>query len=397
MLLLLAACSGVGSKDSPTAPPAPVLTSITVSLSVDSISLSQTATATAAGFDQYSASISVGNVVWSSGSGLVTVSATGVVSGVAPGATVIIATSGTTQGQRGIRVYIPQVRSIDIAPTSVTLDVGQSLSVTANALDAAGNSVVGKIITWLSSDATIVGGAMRVNSATLLAVAAGSAIVSASVDGIVASIPVTVRTTAPKPVASVVITPTAGIVAVGDTLPMIATLRDAQGIIVSGRFTSLTSSNLLVANGTISGNVAAIAGLAVGVSTITVTSEGNVASAIVTVVATGAGPILVSCTGTPNAVIYAQDGVYLGSLTNPFDSQSILNWRGSFGSQFSSTSIYNTVSQYGSKVGAYSAYNPSTNTPPILFVGSMVATYVSKNTFKTPRVDPDAFKFCNYP
>ena len=97
------------------------------------------------------------------------------------------------------------------------------------------------------------------------------------------------------------------------------------------------------------------------------------------------------------AVIYAQDGVYLGSLTNQFDSQSALNGRGSFGSQFSSTSIYNAVSPYGSQFGAYSAYNHSTNTPPILFVGTVAAAYISKNTSKTPRVDPDALKFCSFP
>ena len=397
LLLLLAACSGVASKDSPTAPPTPVLTTMTVSLSADSISLGQTATATAAGFDQYSASISVGNVVWSSGSGAVTVNTNGVVTGVASGATVIIATSGSTQGQRGIRVYVPQARSVTIVPTSVTLDVGQSQAVTANVRDAAGNSIVGKTVTWLTSDATIVGGAINGNSATLQAVAAGSANVTASVDGIVATLPVTVRITTPKPVASVVITPTSATVGVGATVSMIATLRDAQGNIVTGRSASWTSSNLLVANGTILGNVAAITGLAVGVATITVTSEGIVGSAIVTVVSTGAGPILLSCTVMAGGVIYAQDGVYLGRLTNQFDSQSIQNWFGSFGSQFSSTSIYNAVSPYGSQFGAYSAYNKSTDTPPILFVGSVAAAYVSKNTLMTPRVDPDALKFCSFP
>jgi hypothetical protein len=95
--------------------------------------------------------------------------------------------------------------------------------------------------------------------------------------------------------------------------------------------------------------------------------------------------------------VYAQDGTYLGRLTNAFDSQSILNTFGSFGSQFSSTSMYNTFSQYGSQFATYSAYNSFTNTPPVLYVNSVAAAYVTKNTFKTPHIDPDFLRSCTYP
>jgi hypothetical protein len=118
----------------------------------------------------------------------------------------------------------------------------------------------------------------------------------------------------------------------------------------------------------------------------------------VTVVASsGGGTISLTCGGVAGGVIYAPNGVYLGRLTNQFDSQSILNTFGSYGSQFSSTSMYNTFSQYGSPFGSYSAYNQFTNSPPILYVGNVAAAYVTKNTFKTPRVDPDALRACSFP
>ena len=95
--------------------------------------------------------------------------------------------------------------------------------------------------------------------------------------------------------------------------------------------------------------------------------------------------------------VFGADGQYLGRLTNQFDSQSILNTFGQYGSQFSSTSMYNTFSSYGSAFSSLSAYNTLASSPPLLFVGSQFAAYVSKNTIKTPRVDPDALHACAFP
>jgi Big-like domain-containing protein len=290
------------------------------------------------------------------------------------------------------------VVSVTISPPTVTIDVGATASITATVLNASGQTIPNKTVQWLTSDASIVGGTTTGNSATLQGMSAGAATVTATVDGITGNLPVVVRVTAPKPVASVTITPPSATIVVGGILPMVATLRDAQGNALTDRAVDWFSSDLLIANGAVAGNVAALQGLKPGVVTISVTSEGITGFSTVAVVASGGSqPIPLTCGGVAGGKIFAQDGEYLGRLTNQFDGQSILNGFGSYGNQFSPTSIYNSFSKYGNQFSALSAYNTLASTPPQLFVGTQFAAYVTKNTLKSPRVDPDALRGCAFP
>jgi len=99
-----------------------------------------------------------------------------------------------------------------------------------------------------------------------------------------------------------------------------------------------------------------------------------------------------------NMFIFAQDDKqqYLGKITtNKFDSESIINEFGSYGSEFSSTSIRNEFSTYGSEFGTYSAYNEFASYPPIVYKWEsssqsyIAMAYLTKNTLKTPALDPD--------
>lgn len=65
---------------------------------------------------------------------------------------------------------------------------------------------------------------------------------------------------------------------------LVATLRDAQGYVLTDRQRAWTTSNRLVVNGTAFGNLATAVGLAVGDAVIGVTSEGVTAVALTTVV-----------------------------------------------------------------------------------------------------------------
>ena len=321
------------------------------------------------------------------------------VTAVAPGTATVTASVAGVSGTATFTVTSPPtatVASVDFAPSSVTLDVGQTMTVTATVRDAAGSPIPSKVVHWLSTDAAVVGGTTNGNSATLQGVGAGSATVTADVDGVVGNLPVTVNATAPQPVASATISPPSATIVVGTSLILVATLRDANGNVLTGRTTSWSSSNLAVAGGSFSGNVAVIQGVSVGVATITVTSEGVSANTLVTVIAS-AGTIPLTCAGVAGGQIYAQNGQYLGRLTNVFDSQSVLNTFGVYGSQFSATSMYNPYSQYGSQFALYSAYNQSSISPPVLYVSGRFAAYVTKNTVKIPRVDPDALKSCVFP
>ena len=288
------------------------------------------------------------------------------------------------------------VATVSMSVGSLTLDIGQTTTVTATPRDAAGNAIAGKTVAWQTSDASVVGGSVNLNSADLQAVGAGAAIVTATVDGKVGQMSVTVRTSAPKPVATVTISPSSYSLAIGATVQLVATLRDANGIALTGRAVTWSTSNSAVASGTATGNVAAIQGVSSGSATITASSEGVRGTSIITVVQpSGGGVVLLTCSGLAGGSVYGQDGVFLGRLTSAFDSQSINNTFGQYGSQFSSTSMYNQFSQYGSQFAANSAYNPFASTPPILLV-SGGAVYVTKNTFKLPRVDPDYLRGCTF-
>ena len=90
--------------------------------------------------------------------------------------------------------------------------------------------------------------------------------------------------------------------------------------------------------------------------------------------------------------IVADDGEFLGIISkNAIDAKSILNEIGKYGSQISSVSIFNTIGKYGSEISSLSPFNEITSKPPKIFnkEGKFVA-YLTKNSFKTPRVDAHA-------
>jgi hypothetical protein len=96
--------------------------------------------------------------------------------------------------------------------------------------------------------------------------------------------------------------------------------------------------------------------------------------------------------------VFAQDSgqQYLGYITHSkYDAESIINDYGTYGNRYSSTSIRNSYSSYGSLYSTYSAYNSLASAPPIIYSYSSVLgysgqAYLTKNTLKSPRVDPDA-------
>jgi len=100
----------------------------------------------------------------------------------------------------------------------------------------------------------------------------------------------------------------------------------------------------------------------------------------------------------PNQVvearIVADDGQFLGIISrNSVSSDSISNTVGSYGSTVSSTSIFNSVGNYGISVSSLSPFNSVSSSPPKIVDsnGNFIA-YLTKNTIKTPRVDPDDLK-----
>ncbi len=133
---------------------------------------------------------SVGNlltdrvVTWSSSKPLVaTVSATGLVTGVKEGSATITATSETKSGTATITVRsgpgVP-VDSVALTPLSVSTAVGETVQFTATPLDAAGNALSGKTVTWSSSDPNV---AAVTASGLATGVWVGAATITAASDG----------------------------------------------------------------------------------------------------------------------------------------------------------------------------------------------------------------------
>lgn len=289
------------------------------------------------------------------------------------------------------------VARIEMSPPSVVFDVGANSTITATPKDASGTAVAGKVVRWLTSDGSIVDGSVDGNTAIIQGVSAGNANVTADVDGITGTVTVQVKVTAPQPVASIVITPSIAVLFVGETVPMLATLRDAAGNTLGNRAVAWSTSNSSIVNGSSSGNVASITGLAAGTVTISAASEGKFGTATVGVTSGSSGGNALTCANIAGGQIYAEDGQYLGLLANSINSESILNTIGRYGSSTNSTSMYNNVSRYGSSVGSLSAFNTIASTPPRLYKNGRFLAYVTKNTIKTPGIDPAALRTCNFP
>jgi hypothetical protein len=115
----------------------------------------------------------------------------------------------------------------------------------------------------------------------------------------------------------------------------------------------------------------------------------------------GGGGALPPSGGASNGwpVLYASDGVYLGSVVPAYaDSESICLPNGEFGSPMSPTSVWNRWGTYGSPSSPLSAMNPSAPRPPTicLWDGVQVSNcfaFLSKNrSLGYPTYDPDQLR-----
>ncbi|HYT72635.1 MAG TPA: Ig-like domain-containing protein, partial [Gemmatimonadales bacterium] len=227
-------------------------------------------------------------VTWASGnSAVATVSSSGLVTGVTAGSATITATSGGQTGSATVTVTPVSVASVAVSPATASVPVGQTVPLTAAPKDANGTTLSGRAVSWTSSNTSV---ATVDASGLVTGVAVGSATITATSEGQSGSAAVTVAA-APVPVASVAVTPATASIQVGQTVPLTAAPKDANGTTLSGRAVSWTSSNTSVATVDASGLVT---GVAVGSATITATSEGKSGSAAVTVTQVPVASVTVS-------------------------------------------------------------------------------------------------------
>ncbi len=171
-------------------------------------------------------------------------------------------------------VAVVPVSSVTVSPASATVQVGQTVQLTATPKDASGNPLTGRAVTWSSSNTAVasVDGNGLVTGGT-----SGSATITATSEGQSGTSSITVSGVA---VSSVTVTPASANLPVGQTVQLTATPKDANGNPLTGRMVTWSSSNTSVASVTSSGLVS---GGAAGSATITATSEGQSGTASITV------------------------------------------------------------------------------------------------------------------
>lgn len=252
--------------------------SVTVAPATVSVSLGATASLTAIAYDAGGNALSGRAVAWtSSAPQTVTVDDSGVVTARAAGSATISATSEGKSASATVTVVPIAVASVAVAPTSGTLTLGATISLTAITYDGNNNPLTGRSVVWASSAPQV---AAVSTSGVVTAKSAGTATITATSEGKTGSAQITVNAPPPAPVSSVVVTPASSQVAIGATKTLSASTRDASGNTLSGRAISWSSSNSGVAMVT-SGGV--VTGIAAGTATITATSEGKSGTATVTV------------------------------------------------------------------------------------------------------------------
>jgi uncharacterized protein YjdB len=240
-----------------------------------SVIVGATVTLTASAYDASGNVLTGRKVVWAvADSNFATVSAAGVVTGRYVGRVPVAASIEGKSAVAEIQVIPVPVVAVRVSPSSRDLTVGQTAQLIAEPLDAQGNVLSGRSITWSSGRPDV---ATVSATGLVTALTPGNAIITATVEG---KSGVGAVTVSPAPVASVTVSPTSATLIVGETLQLEAQPRDGSGRPLAGRAISWSTNRPDVATVTSTGIVAAVSP---GTAAITATSEGRTGTATIVV------------------------------------------------------------------------------------------------------------------
>jgi uncharacterized protein YjdB len=182
----------------------PILPVASVEVSPDTVRITtgQSATMTATARDALGNSQSGRTVTWrSTNAAVATVNSTGQVTGVSAGTARIAATvEGRADTATAIVTAAPvPVATVTVSLTPNTVDQGQTSQAAATARDAQGNALTGRPVTWSSNNTSV---ATVTAAGVVNGVSAGTAQITATVEGKTGSAPITVNASAPPPPAT---------------------------------------------------------------------------------------------------------------------------------------------------------------------------------------------------
>ena len=371
-----------------TVSPVPVA-SVTVAPASQSLPAGNSAQLTATVFDSVGNALAGRSLTWTSGNPAVAlVSTAGLVTAVAPGQAVVTATSEGKSGSATITVIAAPVATVEVVPSTAELLLGEALQLTAVLRNAAGNPLTGRTVTWTSKTPSVA--TVTSPGGLVTAVAVGTTSITASSEGKQGTASIRV---VPVPPASMTIVPASATIVAGDILVMVAVPRDGAGNPIPGRTAFWYEANGAVAHGYASHDTVVVTGIAAGRDTVTAAIDGTSADAVVQVTASPTN----ICSQIAGASVIANDGTYLGRLTNSSDAQSVYNPYGTYGSPTGALSIYNRNGTYGNQYSIKSPWNPYTSTPPILTKNSSTLGSFTLNRLLSPRISPTYAENCTFP
>lgn len=230
--------------------------------------------------DQNGLTMAAQEVTWtSSNPSVATVTAAGLLKGLGTGTTQITATAGSLSSTVQASVTAVPVAGVTLTPSSATLDVNDVVSLIARATDSNGNVLTGRVTTWSSSNTSVV----TVSPAGVAtAVSPGVATVTASVEGKTANASITVSAPSQGAVASIELSSNSTSLDVGQSTQAVATLRDAQGNVLSGQTVTWTTVDATIATVSSSGLIKAQSGGSVAI----IASSGGVSGSLAVTVKT---------------------------------------------------------------------------------------------------------------
>lgn len=211
-----------------------------------------------------------------------TVDAHGVVVGIAPGATVVIAEVEGIAAAAPIRVNLPPAVRIDISPSSLDLVPGERTSLVASAFDYRGEELLDPPLHWSSSAPQIVA---VDEDGTVEALSLGIATISVQAGAVRGRIVAEVH---PIPIAEILAAPEEAELFVGEELQLEATALDEDGAVLSDVRFRWTSDEPAIATVDTAGLVRA---LGPGEATITASSRGQSAEVTLRIVSLVAAQI----------------------------------------------------------------------------------------------------------
>lgn len=259
---------------------------VIVTPATDSIVIGSGVTLTARVVNAQGQTVSGAQVFWNTANAnIATVSSNGAVTSVDTGTVKIAASSNGVSGFATITILPKPVASVRVTPSERVIKVGQTFQFQAQPLDAGGNPLSGRVVTWSSADPTV---ATVDNTGLVTGVAVGPTTITATSEGVQGTAALSVG--APTPVSIVIAPPSVSII-VGQTSQLTATVKDSSGAVIAGAPVTWTVDNPGTATVSSTGLVT---GISAGGATVTATSGPAHMNASVTVSPVPANAVVVS-------------------------------------------------------------------------------------------------------